>query len=163
MSYLRHSKIDLTNAASQVVNAIPSTEELVILLRGSGTLGALGDAIAIRPNSDSGANYSTHYHFASSSAGHFVGSDASTFIWLGQGMDTSFLNCSARIVRTGNHWTSRASLARSSAGAGIRVLADFVSVWNSGGVSISTLQFRFDVSTAAARFTGRLEVWYQNA
>ena len=163
MSYARHTALDLSLAASQVVSSIPASDELLILTYGTVTSGGASDLHMLRPNSDSGANYSNIALYENTQSQQGVQAGLTSGLFLSRGGNGSDVQSTHRLTKRGNHW----SMAGQQIGKGSGVVTGEVGMsygaWNGGGVAIATLQFRWDVTTAAARFTGRVEVWYRDA
>lgn len=160
MSYARHTALDLTNAASQVVSAIPTTDELLVLMRGTQTNG-VGDNYRLRPNSDSGANYGGAGHFASSSPSSGTITHPTNGFFFGLGIAGARVQTTMRLVKVGDYWLSKGQTMEFRSSSGFAQVVSFAGRWNSAGVALSSLQFRWDVDGGTVVFTGRIEVWYQ--
>lgn len=163
MSYKRHTALDLASAASQVVSAIPTTEELILTIRGEVNSGGASDVFRVRPNSDSGANYGGASHYVNNTPSEGSVAGITDGLNIGRGGSGGYHQVTMRLTKRANLWFGAVHFAeRNTANSNGEAGYGFT-WWNSAGAALSTLQFRWDVTTAAARFTGRVEVWYQDA
>lgn len=162
MAYSQHASVPISLEASRVISAIPTTEELLILMRGTHTLGGDNDGAWLRPNSDgTAANYGGAFIAGTDTGNPTGGGHTANGFFLSQGGNGHIHVATYRIAKVGDNWISagHSGVRKLSTGADSQFIN--TSTWLGGGVAISTLQFRWDINTAAARFTGHVEVWYR--
>lgn len=162
MSYSQHSVVTLSTEASRVITSIPTTDELLILMSGRTSGGTGGSFIYLRPNSDGSSAYKGVLHYGSSPSSHGVQANPTSGFGLGSDTSGADINSVARITKQGNLWSSLCGYTTCPSIAGTLLHGHVGAMWDSLGVAISTLQFRWDVDNASGRFTGRVEVWYRN-
>lgn len=161
MSYVRHSAVDVVSGATQLISSIPNTNDILATVRGSIVSGGGSDLHKLRPNSDGGANYGGVIHYVNSAAQEGYqgsGNDGLLFSRAGVGNDH---NVTMRLVKVGNYWTASVFASQRAQSGGTSEVGNGVVWWNGAGIALTTLLFKWDYTTGAARFTGRVEVWYQ--
>lgn len=163
MSYARHAAVDLAVATGQVISSVPTTEDMIFTLRGRTTLGSVGSVLALRPNSDGGANYINRYWQATGGASATGPNINAVGLIIGQDTDAADHLSTYRIVKVGNFWHCYGTHWNLRDNGNTSAITHYGTRWASGGVALSSLQFRCDIQNAASRFTGRVELWYQNA
>lgn len=164
MSFKRHTALDLTAVATQLISSIPTTDDLLLTLRGATTLGAVDHDWIARLNNDSGNNYHNAGMCSINGAAPVGMADTIERLRVGRHTDAADHTGVFRISKVGTKWVMAGTSGIRRTTAAVNWIITSMGWWDSAGVALSSLMLRWDNGGAGSgKFTGRVELWYQDA